>query len=113
MRLGDDKLANDLDASTIVFEMLIEIDIVTDLYLKGLKEFKPTPAKASDAEGQVKNWSAPAAPKAPEAASDVASELSAYESAEAESSSSGSKSAAKESDGDWFELDTAPDHAHH
>lgn len=83
------------------------------MYLKSLKEFKPTPAKANDAEGQVKNWSSPAPPKAPESASDVASELSAYESSEVESASTGSAAATKESDGDWFELDTAPDHAHH
>lgn len=84
------------------------------MYLKSLKDFKPTPAKASDSEGQVKNWSSPAPPKAPEAASDVASELSAYESSEAESSSSAPTGSTKsESDGDWFELDTAPDHAHH
>lgn len=88
-------------------------DIVTDMYLKSLKDFKPTPAKASDSEGQVKNWASPAPPKAPEGASDVASELSAYDSTEADSSAASSGSDKAESDGDWFELDTAPDHAHH
>lgn len=83
---------------------------MTDLYIKNLKEFKPTPAKANDAEGQVKNWAVPAAPKAPEAASNVESELSTYESAEVESASaSGTTSAGKDNDGDWFELDTSPD----
>lgn len=89
------------------------IDIVTDLYLKSLKDFKPTPAKDSDSEGQVKNWSSPAPPKAPETVSDVASELSAYDSTEAGSAGSASTESAKESDGDWFELDTKPDQAHH
>lgn len=78
------------------------------MYLKSLKEFKPTPSKASDAEGQVKNWSAPKAPAAPETVSDVASELSAYDSADAETSGSNA-STSSENDGDWFELDTTPD----
>lgn len=89
---------------------LIGADIVTDLYLKSLREFKPTAAKASDAEGQVKAWSAPAPPQAPESASNVESELSAYESSEVESASSGASSTtSSESEGDWFELDTSPD----
>lgn len=83
---------------------------MTDLYLKSLKEFKPTPAKSSDSEGQVKTWSAPAAPPAPEAAANVASELSAYESAEVESASAdGTAKSTSENEGDWFELDTSPD----
>lgn len=86
------------------------IDIVTDMYLKNLKEFKPTPAKASDSEGQVKTWSAPAPPQAPESAANVDSELSQYASSEVESSASGEASqATADSEGDWFELDTAPD----
>lgn len=94
-------------------QLQLTTDIVTDMYLKSIKEFKPTPAKASDAEGQVKNWSAPKAPPAPETATaDLSSELSAYESADAGSTASQSSSAS-ETDGDWFELDTAPDRAHH
>ena len=83
-------------------------DIVTDMYLKSLKEFKPTPSKASDAEGQVKAWSVPKAPSAPAVASDVSGELSAYESSEADATDA-KASSSSESDGDWFELDTAPD----
>lgn len=87
-------------------------DIVTDMYLKSIKEFKPTPAKASDAEGQVKNWSIPKAPAAPETTTDVSSELSAYESAETETAGSKGTASSSESDGDWFELDTTPDRTH-
>lgn len=103
----------DISRLSTVFQAtnrLTNADIVTDLYLKSLREFKPTAAKASDSEGQVKSWSAPAPPQAPESASNVESELSAYESSEVESASSGSSAtASSENDGDWFELDTSPD----
>lgn len=95
--------------------MALTQDIVTDLYLKQVKEYKPAPSKASDSEGQVKNWSVPAAPAAPQELGDVSSELSAYETSEAggEASGASKESAAKSDEGDWFELDTAPDHMHH
>jgi len=64
------------------------------MYLKELKAYKaPPPAKDAHV-GVVKDFNAPTAPKTPELPSDLAAELSKYESAEpvaaatAESSSS-------------------------
>ncbi|KAI0485192.1 ATP synthase complex subunit H [Xylariaceae sp. FL0804] len=54
-------------------------DFVQELYLKELKAYKPTPVKASDAEGQVLTFSAPKAPKTPEE-TDLANSLKEYES---------------------------------
>ncbi|BFZ58766.1 ATP synthase F0 subcomplex subunit H atp14 [Savitreella phatthalungensis] len=96
-------------------------DIITDLYLKGIKEYKPRASSASDSEGQVKAWSAPAAPKSPEGVSKegVTAELDAYASAQeaadtpAGAQATHTKGAKAANDGDWFELDTTPDHAHH
>ncbi|KAF9264463.1 hypothetical protein L218DRAFT_925750 [Marasmius fiardii PR-910] len=57
-------------------------DLVQDLYLKELKTYKPA-AVAQDAHvGQVKQYSAPAAPKPPTLPSDISGELSAYTSSE-------------------------------
>lgn len=53
-------------------------DLVQDLYLRELKNYKVPQVKPTDAEGQVQKFSIPAAPKSPEEA-DIANELNAYE----------------------------------
>lgn len=53
-------------------------DLVQDLYLRELKNYKVPQVKANDAEGHVQKFSIPAAPKSPEEA-DIANELKAYE----------------------------------
>ncbi|KAJ8111108.1 hypothetical protein OPT61_g6217 [Boeremia exigua] len=53
-------------------------DLVQDLYLRELKNYKVPQVKPTDAEGSVQKFSIPAAPKSPEEA-DIASELNAYE----------------------------------
>lgn len=53
-------------------------DLVQDLYLRELKNYKVPQVKANDAEGHVQKFSVPAAPKSPEEA-DIANELNAYE----------------------------------
>ncbi|KAG8924072.1 hypothetical protein FRC02_010669 [Tulasnella sp. 418] len=61
---------------------VVRKDLVQDLYLRELKAYKP-PVKAQDAHvGQVKNFSAPAAPQAPALPADLASELAAYDASE-------------------------------
>lgn len=83
------------------------------MYLKELKAYKPTPIKASDSEGNVHVWKAPATPKSPEEA-DIANELKAYESQTVElegQSDAGAPAIAEES---WFEEEPEDDeHAKH
>ena len=78
------------------------VDLVQDLYLREIKSYKPAPVvrryfsisglftdkntqilKAQDAHvGLVKQYSAPAAPKAPSLSADLSAELSAYKTSE-------------------------------
>ncbi|KAF9573193.1 hypothetical protein EC968_008935 [Mortierella alpina] len=58
-------------------------DILKDLYIKELKNYKPAPdAKGADTLAQVKEFKAPAAPVAP--VIDAAADLSAWEQANVE-----------------------------
>ena len=75
-------------------------DLVQDLYLRELKAYKPTPVKASDAEGQVQKFSAPQPPQSPEEA-DIASELSAYETQEVEVEGQSTEAGAAPVEQDW------------
>jgi F-type H+-transporting ATPase subunit h len=76
--------------------------LVQELYIKELKSYKPTPVKASDAEGHVQKWSAPAPPKSPEEGN-LADGLKIYEEqqVEVEGQTSPGETLAKEED--WFE----------
>ncbi|KAF1932696.1 uncharacterized protein M421DRAFT_246938 [Didymella exigua CBS 183.55] len=77
-------------------------DLVQDLYLRELKNYKVPQVKANDAEGQVQKFSIPAAPKSPEEA-DIANELKAYETEQpdvgAEAATEGGQVLPEE---DWF-----------
>ncbi|KAF1920873.1 ATP synthase complex subunit H-domain-containing protein [Ampelomyces quisqualis] len=53
-------------------------DLVQELYLRELKNYKVPPVKASDAEGSVQKFTVPKPPTSPEEA-DIASELKSYE----------------------------------
>ncbi|KAJ7074455.1 ATP synthase complex subunit H-domain-containing protein [Mycena amicta] len=67
-------------------------DIVQDLYLKEIKSYK-APVLAKDAHvGVVKAYTMPPTPKAPALPSDLASELSAYDTSEPVTSAADSKS---------------------
>ena len=77
-------------------------DIVQDLYIRELKAFKPTPIKASDAEGHVQKFTPPKTPKSPQE-DNIANDLKAYEDQEVEvegQAASGTESMPEE---DWFE----------
>ncbi|KAF8591705.1 hypothetical protein K439DRAFT_1380109, partial [Ramaria rubella] len=68
-------------------------DLVQDLYLREIKAYK-APAVAKDAHiGSVKTFSNPAAPQPPSLPSDLASELSSYDSAEPVTAASASTQA--------------------
>lgn len=76
-------------------------DLVQDLYLKELKNYKAPAVKASDAQGHVQTFTMPKPPTSPEEA-DIASELKAYEDQEVEvegQAAAGETAAPVE---DWF-----------
>jgi F-type H+-transporting ATPase subunit h len=81
---------------------IVGIDLVRDMYMSELKKFKPTPVKASDAQGQVQQFSPPKAPVSPEEMN-IASELKAYEDqvVEVEGQSTGPESVLEDEDA-WF-----------
>ncbi|KAJ7737869.1 ATP synthase complex subunit H-domain-containing protein [Mycena maculata] len=57
-------------------------DIVQDLYLKEIKAYKAPPAAKDAHVGVVKAYTMPPTPKVPALPTDLASELSAYDSSE-------------------------------
>ncbi|KAF7291100.1 hypothetical protein MIND_01253100 [Mycena indigotica] len=74
-------------------------DIVQDLYLKEIKLYK-APIAAKDAHvGVVKAYTLPPTPKAPALPTDLASELSEYDSSEPATSTADIKASAPISDG--------------
>lgn len=58
--------------------------------------------KATDAEGSVQSWSAPATPKSPEEA-DIAKELQAYEASTVDIEGQAEGGAAESQEFNWFE----------
>jgi len=82
------------------------------MYLKELRQAKPSPEKAGDEKGHVKEFSMPKAPHSPEEA-DLQDQLKSYEDQvpEVEGASSGGSSEPVE---DWFEEELEEeDSAHH
>ena len=77
-------------------------DLVQDLYLKELKAYKPTPTKASDAEGQVQTFSAPKVPESPEEG-DIARDLKAYQEQQVEVEGQAVEGEAVDTEAEWFE----------
>jgi F-type H+-transporting ATPase subunit h len=82
------------------------------MYLRELKTYKAPAVKASDADGHVQKWAAPAPPRSPEEG-DIASELKAYEASavDVEGQAEGGAAAAEEQD--WFEEEPEEEDAHH
>ena len=78
-----------------------------DIYLKHLREYKPTPAKPGDAEAHVHKFTAPSGFHSPEEPN-LANELSAYQNQAVETEGQGEAAAsgeqqAKANEPDWFE----------
>ncbi|MCJ1455335.1 ATP synthase F0 subcomplex subunit H atp14 [Mycoblastus sanguinarius] len=88
----------------------LRADLVQDLYLKELKNFKPTPLKPSDADEHVQKFSPPKAPKSPEEG-DIANDLKDYENqvVEIEGQAASGEPAQEE---DWFEEEEEAAAAH-
>lgn len=78
-------------------------DLVQDLYLRELKNYKVPQVQASDAEGHVQKFSVPKAPASPEE-SDIANELKSYEtqSVDVEGAATSEDGSALPEE-DWFE----------
>lgn len=90
----------------------IAADLVQDMYLRELKNYKPTPIKPSDAEGQVQKFAMPQAPKSPEEA-DISNDLKAYETQQVEVEGQSSESGAAPVEQDWFEEEEEEEEAAH
>lgn len=76
------------------------------MYLKHIRDYKPTPVKPGDADEHVQKFKAPSGFKSPEE-TNLASELSAYENqtvdVEGGAESAKAGGAAAEQQIDWFE----------
>ncbi|KAL9081032.1 MAG: hypothetical protein Q9157_000348 [Trypethelium eluteriae] len=86
-----------------------------DMYLRELKSYKPTPIKASDAEGHVQKFVAPKPPQSPEE-SDIAKDLQAYEQQQVEiEGQANTSSGAPAVEQDWLEEEEEDEaaQAHH
>ncbi|KAI9050853.1 hypothetical protein LZ554_004972 [Drepanopeziza brunnea f. sp. 'monogermtubi'] len=86
-------------------------DVISEMYIRELKAYKTPAVKASDAEGSVQKFKAPALPSSPEEAN-IANELKAYESQTVEIEGQAEGGAA-EIETDWFEQEPEEEEAHH
>jgi F-type H+-transporting ATPase subunit h len=76
-------------------------DLVQELYLRELKNYKVPQVKASDAEGSVQKFTVPPTPTSPEE-SDIASELKSYETQTVEVEGAAGEDGAVLPEEDWF-----------
>lgn len=88
----------------------VTADPVQDLYLKELRNYKPTPVKPGDADAHVQKFSPPSPPPSPEESS-IANDLKAYESQEVEVEGQAAAGEAAPKEESWFE-DEDEDEAH-
>lgn len=56
----------------------LQIDPIQELYLREIRNYKPTPPSADEAESQTKSWSHPRPPKVPDTSSATPDEIQAY-----------------------------------
>ncbi|KAF2236722.1 putative mitochondrial F1F0 ATP synthase subunit Atp14 [Viridothelium virens] len=101
--------------SLIIPTAIRQADLVQDMYLRELKSYKPTPIKASDAEGHVQKFVAPKPPQSPEE-SDIAKDLQAYEQQQVEiEGQANTSSGAPAVEQDWLEEEEEDEaaQAHH
>ncbi|CAH01282.1 Atp14 [Kluyveromyces lactis] len=90
----------------------IRRNVIQDLYLKELKAVNLKPITAADAQGAVKPWTTPAAPKLPELELQSADALKEYASSGVETVSEANEQSAEVEEGDWLVLEELED-AHH
>ncbi|GME79342.1 unnamed protein product [Ambrosiozyma monospora] len=91
-------------------------NLVSDLYISELKNFRPTPISTADAESATKPWKLPTAAKVPALDAEGADSLTEYESAKVEVVGSGAEGSKVEEyvADDWFvfeeEVEPSPHH---
>lgn len=90
-------------------------NLISDLYVRELKAFKPTPLTAADAETATKAWKLPQPAKIPALEAEGADALAAYDSAAVEVAAAEGAVAQEYKADDWFvfPVDEEPGHAHH
>ncbi|ODQ68245.1 hypothetical protein NADFUDRAFT_48895 [Nadsonia fulvescens var. elongata DSM 6958] len=88
---------------------VVRPNAISDIYIREVKGFKPTPATAADAEAGTKPWAAPAAPAAPSVEAEGVDALASYEQSAVETES-GSSTGAKEEE--WF-VEEVEEEEHH
>ncbi|KAG5363491.1 hypothetical protein CJU89_2665 [Yarrowia sp. B02] len=79
-------------------------NLISEAYTREVRAFKAPKLSAKDAEGQVKPWTAPSAPKPPVVEGADAAELQAYAEApvDVEGQSSTNAAAPQANDEDWL-----------
>ncbi|KAL9006342.1 MAG: hypothetical protein Q9188_000878 [Gyalolechia gomerana] len=77
-------------------------DLVQDLYLKEIRNYKAPPLKASDPEGHVQKFSAPKPPQSPEDG-DIAQDLKDYEDQQVELEGQAATGDGGAPEENWFE----------
>ncbi|SCW00597.1 LAFE_0C07712g1_1 [Lachancea fermentati] len=92
----------------------VSANVIQDLYLKEIKSVKLQPISAKDAEGAVKPWVAPQAPKIPQVEAQGADALKAYAEQDVEVAKEKGEEASNETDEqDWLVLEEIEDDHHH
>lgn len=89
-------------AETDFTDPLVLADMVQELYIRELKNYKVPQLKANDAEGHVQTFSIPKAPKSPEE-TDIASELKSYETQSVDVEGAVGEDGTVLPEEDWFE----------
>ncbi|KAI8992798.1 ATP synthase complex subunit H-domain-containing protein [Trametes punicea] len=96
-------------------------DLIQEIYIRELKSYKPPPQPKDAHVGVVKNYSAPPTPQPPTLPADLASELSAYDTAEPTFAAAAKPAQSEESSGPtgaesflaFLEADEPQAEAHH
>ena len=92
--------------------MFCTADLVQDLYLKELKNYKPAALSPNDADAHVHKFAMPKAPESPEE-SDIAQDLKSYEEQPVEVEGQAEQGQVVD-EGNWFEEDEPEEeHAAH
>lgn len=86
-------------------------NLVTDLYVSNIKQFKPTPLLQQEIDASVKHFQAPSAPQVPQ--NDVSAlQLSEYEAEPVETQEVDSTGSVAPKEEDWFVFEEEAEEAH-
>ncbi|CUS22580.1 LAQU0S06e01266g1_1 [Lachancea quebecensis] len=91
----------------------VRSNVIQDLYLREIKSVKLQPVSAKDAEGSVKAWTAPQAPKAPELEAQGPEALKAYAQEDVHVTKTEAEFAAESEEQDWLVIEDIEEESHH